>query len=900
MSKCSVLLVDGSSYFYRAFHALPPLINSKRQPTGAVYGVANMIKKLIKETNPTYVAIVFDAKGKTFRDDWYPEYKAHRSPTPPDLSIQFEPLIELLRAMNLPILTIPGVEADDVIATLATAAAKEELSVLISTGDKDIAQLVDDHISLINTMSNQYLTIEGVKQKFDVYPHQIVDYLTLIGDTSDNIPGVHKCGPKTAAKWIQQYETLDNIMLHADDITGKVGEYLRDALPHLPLSKQLVTLKKDVELPVSLHELTPKPYHLETLIPLLENFEFKAWLKEFNQSNDSIPRLIEPPKPSNSINKNNYEIILEESALKLWLQKLNHVPYFTIDTETTNLDPMLADLVGISFSIPSHESCYIPLNHEVGQQLDKSLVLDLLTPILTSQHPQKVGHNIKFSYLIFKNEGITLQGILNDTMLESYVLNSAEKRHDLDSIAQEYLHYKTITLEELAGKGAKQKAFNQIPIEEAARYATEGADACLRLHEVFVEKTDSTLKNLLDSMEIPLITVLGDMEYRGVLIDADTLFKQGERLKKRLAELEAEALIHAGQKFNLNSPSQLQVILFDKLQLPIIAKTPTGQPSTGEAVLQELAFDYPLPKIILEYRSLAKLVSTYIDALPKCIHPDTCRLHTSYNQAVTATGRLSSTNPNLQNIPIRNEEGKLIRQAFTAPPEHVILSADYSQIELRIMAHLSNDPTLCEAFRLGLDIHQATASEIFHRPLAEVTPEERQRSKAINFGLIYGMSSFGLAKQIGVSRHEADFFINYYFERYPYVKIYMDNIRHTAREQGYVETLFGRRLYLPDINHRNHLRQKAAERAAINAPMQGTAADIIKRAMIAIHHWLNESKELGIHMVMQVHDELVFEVPREHLAVAQKEIKRLMETTTELLVPIEVSMGYGENWGEAH
>ncbi len=895
--KTPLVLIDGSSYFFRAFHALPPLTNSKGQPTGAVYGVANMIKKLIKDYQPEDLAVVFDAKGKTFRDEWYPEYKAHRPPMPQELSSQFEPLIQLLQAMGLPILIVDGVEADDVIGTLARQATEQGLPVLISTGDKDMAQLVNQHVTLINTMNNYTMDVSGVKEKFGVGPEQIIDYLTLIGDAVDNVPGVTKCGPKTAVKWLTEYQTLDNLLEHAHDVGGKIGEYLRASIPQLPLSKKLVTIKIDLDLPLNLHELTPKPVNKQQLIELVRELEFKTWLKELlGQEENQAMLSAETNSP-----KSSYGLITNNEQLDQWLNKLESCDVFCIDAETTHLDFMLAELVGISFAIAKGEGVYIPLTHTDGSpQLNREEVLTALKPILENPAIEKIGQNIKYDYAVFKNHNITLAGIKYDTMLESYILNSSAGRHDMDSLALKYLGYKTISFEEIAGKGAKQLRFDQIPVDKAGFYAAEDADITLQLHHHLFPMLDPSLRRVFSEIEMPLIPVLANMERLGVLIDPITLQKHGDRLKERIQTLEEEAIQLAGKPFNLNSPKQLQEILFDEQKLPVISKTPTGQPSTAESVLQELAFDYRLAAVILEYRSLTKLVSTYIDALPKKINPQTHRVHTSYNQAVAATGRLSSSEPNLQNIPIRSEEGRLIRTAFIAPPGCVILAADYSQIELRIMAHLSQDENLLKAFANSWDIHAATASEIFQTPLDDVTHEQRRRAKAVNFGLIYGMSAFGLAKQIGVERQDAQYYIDTYFRRYPGVLDYMERTRKQAHQSGYVETLFGRRLYLPEINARNIMRQKAAERMAINAPMQGTAADIIKKSMLAFADWQGAQKNSQVNMIMQVHDELVFEVQQEAVESSKNIIRNLMEQTVKLSVPLVVSLGVGPNWDAAH
>ncbi|WP_454784744.1 DNA polymerase I [Legionella sp. WA2024007413] len=890
-----LILIDGSSYFFRAFHALPPLTNSKGQPTGAIYGVANMIKKLIKDYQPEELAVVFDAKGKTFRDDWYPEYKAHRPSMPQELNSQFEPLIQILEAMGLPILIIEGVEADDVIGTLARQATEQGISVVISTSDKDMAQLVNEHITLVNTMSNTIMGIEGVREKFGIIPEQMIDYLTLIGDSVDNIPGITKCGPKTAVKWLTEYQSLDNLIQHATEIGGKIGEYLREGIPHLSLSKKLVTIKTDVALPLSWGELKPKPMKKEQLIELTRQFEFKNWLKELLGEEESISA------NKSSISSTPYELITTNLQLNQLLNQLEESEEFCIAIETTSIEIMAAEIVGISLALKEGRCVYIPLTHLDGTtQLIREEVLTALKPILENPKIKKIGQNLKYDYAVLKNQGINLKGVYYDTMLESYVLNSASGRHDVESMALKYLGQKTIGYEEVAGKGAKQLRFDQVPVAKAAAYAAEEAVITLQLHNKLFSMIPESVQNVFNEIEMPLVPVLGDMERLGVLIDSITLEQHGNRLKERIHALEQEALQLAGRPFNLNSPKQLQEILFDSQKLPVIARTPTGQPSTAESVLQELAYDYRLAAVILEYRSLTKLVSTYIDTLPKKINPQTHRVHTSYNQAVAATGRLSSSEPNLQNIPIRSEEGRLIRTAFIAPENCLILAADYSQIELRIMAHLSQDENLLKAFARGWDIHTATASEIFQTPLDEVSSEQRRRAKAVNFGLIYGMSAFGLAKQIGVERQDAQYYIDTYFQRYPKVLEYMNRTRQQAHHQGYVETLFGRRLYLPEINARNMVRQKAAERTAINAPMQGTAADIIKKAMISIAHWQNEQKNPPAKMIMQVHDELVFEVQAQEIESSKKIIRELMEHTVELSIPLVVSIGIGPNWDAAH
>lgn len=892
-----LVLIDGSSYFFRAFHALPPLTNSKGQPTGAVFGVVNMVKRLIKDYHPEKIAVIFDAKGKTFRDEWYPQYKANRPPMPPELSSQFAPLLKLLQAMGLPVLIVEGVEADDVIGTLVKQAMAEHLPVVISTGDKDLAQLVNDKVTLINTMTNQILDPVGVQEKFGVTADQIIDYLALIGDVSDNIPGINKCGPKTAVKWLQAYQTIENLLEHLDEIGGKVGDHLRAGVEQLKLSKQLVALKTDVVLETTLNDLIPKPEDRETLMALVRELEFKSWLKvllnEAAQDN--------PPSSAQSEDTFEFEILTEIEPFHSWLKKISHCRSICLDTETTSLNAIEAELVGMSFALDSELPVYIPLSHQDGsRQLSRDLVLETLKPLLENPAIEKIGQNLKYDYTVLKNYNITLQGIQYDTMLESYILNSTASRHDMDSLALQYLGHKTISFSEVAGTGAKQLRFDQISVDKAAPYAAEDAAITLKLHQTLYPMMAPALQDVFHSIEMPLLTVLAEIERHGVLIDENTLAQHGQRLTAEMKALQAEAVQLAGKTFNLNSPKQLQEILFQEQQLPVISKTPTGQPSTAESVLQELAYEFRLPAVILQYRSLSKLVSTYIDALPKRINPRTGRVHTSYNQAVTATGRLSSSEPNLQNIPVRREEGRLIRKAFIAPQGQRLLAADYSQIELRIMAHLSQDRGLLHAFENGWDIHAATASEIFEIPLDSVSREQRRCAKAVNFGLIYGMSSFGLAKQIGVSREDAQSYINRYFQRYPGVLNYMERTRKHAHEQGYVETVFGRRLYLPEINSRNKMRQKAAERTAINAPMQGSAADIIKKAMLAISAWQKSENTASATMIMQVHDELVFEVQAQSVDSAQRTIRDLMENTVKLSVPLQVSIGIGRNWDEAH
>jgi len=889
-----LILVDGSSYLYRAFHAMPSFSNSKGFPTGAVYGVANMLRKLLAEYDPKQIAVVFDAKGKTFRDDLYDQYKANRPEMPQDLVMQIEPIHAIIRAMGIPLLMVDGVEADDVIGTLAKEAARHDLNTLISTGDKDFAQLVDKHITLVNTMTNSILNPITVKEKFGIPPELIIDYLALVGDTVDNIPGVPQVGPKTAVKWLQQYGSLDNIITHADEIKGKVGENLRSCLTQLPLARTLATIKLDVSLDTKVSDLQRQTPNKELLLKLYQDLEFKTWLSDL---------LEEKAEQNNQKKHAGYETILTEQQLDNWIQKLSLADLFAFDTETTSLNYMEAQIVGVSFAILPNSAAYIPLTHDypnAPQQLNREHVLEKLKPLLENAELKKIGQNIKYDMEVLANHGIRLQGIAYDTMLESYILDSSSNNHDMDSLALKYLGWRTIRFEDVAGKGAKQISFNQVSIEQAAPYAAEDADVTLQLHHALWPKLSKEpgLKHVFEDIEMPLVPVLAHIERNGVLIDAEKLKKQSNELEKRLFELEEQAYSHAGISFNLNSPKQLQEILFTKLELPVLQKTPTGQASTADAVLQELALDYPLPQVIIEYRSLSKLITTYTKRLPEQINPQTGRIHTSYNQTGAATGRLSSSDPNLQNIPVRMAEGRRIRQAFIAPPGYTLVSADYSQIELRIMSHISQDPALLNAFERNLDIHQATAAEVLGIPLDQVTPDQRRSAKAINFGLIYGMSAFGLARQLGTDRQTAQEYIDRYFARYPMVKAYMENTRAQAHDQGFVETLSGRRLYLPDINSSQIMRQKAAERTAINAPLQGTAADIIKRAMIKIEHWLQNSK-IDAKMIMQVHDELVFEVAEAEVKSTMEMIRQHMMNAAELKVPLLVSIGAGENWDAA-
>ena len=894
-----LLLVDGSSYLYRAFHVpnLQRLTNSRGEPTGAVYGVINMLRSLLSEYDPELIAVVFDARGKTFRHELYADYKANRPSMPEELAAQVEPLHALVRAMGLPLLQVEGVEADDVIGTLAAQASDAGMHTVISTGDKDMAQLVDEHVTLVNTMSNTTLDTAGVMDKFGVTPVQIIDFLALTGDSSDNIPGVPKCGPKTAARWLAEHGTLEALMAHAEEVKGKVGEHLRASLEQLPLARELTTIRRDVSLKETPQSLKRQAPDAETLRTLYTRLDFRRWLEELGASGD------DPAAPA--AQQADYETVLEADRLDDWLARLEAAGEFAFDTETTSLDYMAARIVGVSFAVTAGEAAYVPLAHDypdAPQQLEREQVLEKLRPLLESKECKKIGHHIKYDRNVLANHGIILDGIGADTMLESYVLASTATRHDMDSVAHTYLGHTTIKYEEVAGKGSKQLSFNEVPLETAAPYAAEDADITLRLHQAMWPKltAEAGLAAIFNDIELPLVTVLSDMEQAGVAIDTDMLARQGRELNKRIAEIEAEAHREAGQAFNLGSPKQIQALLYDKLQLPVLAKTPKGAPSTAESVLAELALDYPLPRLILEYRSLSKLVSTYIDKLPEQVNPDTGRVHTSYHQAVATTGRLSSSDPNLQNIPVRTEEGRRIRQAFVPRQGCRLLAADYSQIELRIMAHLSSDAGLLAAFSAGEDVHRATAAEVFGEPPEGVTAEQRRSAKAINFGLIYGMSAFGLARQLGIARGAAQEYIDRYFERYPGVQDYMETTRARAREQGYVETVFGRRLHLPDIKARNAARRQAAERTAINAPMQGTAADIIKRAMIELHGWINTQRKLDITMIMQVHDELVFEVATADMDAAQTSITRVMVAAAELKVPLVVDVGTGSNWDEAH
>jgi len=925
-TKTPLILVDGSSYLYRAYHALPPLTNSKGVPTGAVKGVINMMRRLQKDYPQSTVVVVFDAKGKTFRDDIYSDYKAHRPPMPDDLRVQIEPIHNIIRAMGLPMLIVDGVEADDVIGTLAVQATAAKQPVIISTGDKDIAQLVNEHITMINTMNNSTLDREGVIEKFGIPPELIIDYLALLGDKSDNIPGVPGVGEKTALGLLQGIGGLDDIYARLDEVAGLAFRGAKTMSPKLEehrklayLSYLLATIKTDVEMPMQLGELENGEPDQAQLLSLFRDMEFKTWIEEsLAGSTETGEKGKESPATAaasedatevasevvrEEINKD-YQTILTEADFDIWIDKIKAAELVAVDTETTSLDYMRAQLVGISLAAAPGEAAYIPFGHDylgAPEQLSQEFVLEKIKPLLEDAAIAKVGQNLKYDMSVLAQHGIDLQGVAFDTMLESYVLDSVATRHDMDSLALKYLDEETIKFADVAGKGAAQITFNQVPLEQAGPYASEDADITLRLHNRLWPKVsaEATLKTVFDEIELPLIPVLSRIERTGALVDDTLLFQQSQELSERLAELETQAWDLAGQQFNLASPKQLGEILFEKLEIPILKKTAKGAPSTKEEVLQELALDYPLPKVILEHRGLAKLKSTYTDKLPVMINPVTGRIHTSYHQAGTATGRLSSSDPNLQNIPIRTAEGRRVRQAFIAKPGCVLVAADYSQVELRIMAHLSEDPSLLAAFNAGQDIHRATAAEVFDVETEAVTTEQRRSAKAINFGLIYGMSAFGLARQLGINRKQAAEYIELYFARYPGVQNYMNNIRYTAAENGYVETIFGRRLYLPEINSRNGMRRQAAERTAINAPMQGTAADIIKRAMISVDSWL-QCSDLQSRMIMQVHDELVLEVPESELEAVKQGLVERMESAAELLVPLVVDVGVGDNWDEAH
>ncbi len=916
MSARKLVLVDGSSYLYRAFHALPPLTNSKGEPTGAVLGVLNMLNKLLKDEAPERVAVVFDAPGRTFRDDLFDQYKAHRPPMPDDLRAQVQPLLDAVAAMGLPLLRISGVEADDVIGTLAKRGAESGFDVLISTGDKDMAQLVGPQIELINTMSNLRLDRVGVKVKFDVFPEQIVDYLALIGDASDNIPGIKGVGPKTAAKWLNQYHTLDTLLEHAAEIPGKVGENLRNDLAGLELSRKLATIDAALDVGTTPEDLRAGEPDVPRLRELYTRLELRLLLKSLESAATASGTETVAPTgvgilmpgerlgASGVVQTRHYEKILEQARLDAWLAKIDAAPLVSFDTETDSLNYLSARIVGLSIAVTPGEAAYVPLAHDYAgapPQLDRDRVLAALKPWLENSQKPKLGHHLKYDMHVLANYGIAIAGQRYDSMLESYVLNSVANRHDMDSAAERYLGIKTIHFEDVAGKGAKQITFNQVDVDRATEYAAEDADVTLQLHRALWPQIEALpkLATLYETIEQPLVAVLYRMERAGVLVDRQLLKAQSAELSSRMLELEQQAHGEAESPFNLDSPKQLQEILFGKLGIPVMRKTPTGQPSTAEDVLEELAETYALPKLILEYRGVAKLRSTYTEKLPEQIDPQTGRIHTSYHQAVAATGRLSSTDPNLQNIPIRTPEGRRIRQAFIAAPGFRLVAADYSQIELRIMAHLSADAALLRAFAEERDIHQATAAEVLGVPLASVDADQRRSAKAVNFGLIYGMSAFGLARQLGISRGDAQKYVDLYFERYPGVKRYMDETRQQARETGYVETVFGRRLYLPEIQSRNQALRQYAERSAINAPMQGTAADIIKRAMIDVDGWL-QSSHVPARLIMQVHDELVLEVAEAEILHVARELRERMVRAADLKVPLKVDIGVGKNWDEAH
>ncbi|MGE5526161.1 MAG: DNA polymerase I [Rhodospirillaceae bacterium] len=903
----TLLLVDGSSYLYRAFHALPDLRNRQGEPTGAIYGVLNMLRKLHKDVRADYSACVFDAKGKTFRDDLYADYKANRPPMPDDLSRQTQPLCDAIAAMGWPLLTVDGVEADDVIGTLARQAEREGMRVIISTGDKDMAQLVSDAVTLVNTMSNETLDVDGVRKKFGVPPGLIIDYLALVGDSIDNVPGVDKVGPKTAAKWITQFGSLDGVIAHANEVSGVVGENLRRVVDWLPRGRQLLSIKCDVPLAVTVAELAPRPEDREKLSALFNRFEFKSWLRELQgETNAAAPAAAPAVEESRALERTtecDYECVLTEEQLNAWALKLEGAELTAFDTETTSIDPFKADIVGLSFSVESRCGAYVPVGHRytgAPEQLTLEKVLARLKPWLEDPQHAKVGQNIKFDMHVLANQGVKLDGVQHDTLLQSYVLES-HKSHDMDNLAERHLNLRTITYDEVTGKGANRIPFEQVPVERATEYAAEDADVTLRLHEVLFPHIDRDEKScrVYREIEMPVMHVLQRMEHHGVLLDLDLLADLSRDFGAKMVSIESRAHELAGQPFNLNSPKQIQDILFDKHKLPVLKKTPSGTPSTDEDVLAQLALDHPLPKLILEFRGLAKLKSTYTDKLGEMINRRTGRVHTCYGQAVAVTGRLSSSDPNLQNIPIRTAEGRRIREAFIAGPGCHIVSADYSQIELRIMAHISGDANLLRAFELGEDIHRATAAEVFGLELAAVSGEQRRYAKAINFGLIYGMSAFGLARQLDIERSAAQQYMDRYFARYPGVAQYMQRTRETAREQGYVETVFGRKLFLPEIRSSSPARRQAAERAAINAPMQGTAADLIKMAMIKVDEWIT-TERLATRLIMQVHDELVLEVPDAELDTVRAALPRLMGSVGQLSVPLLVEVGCGRNWDEAH
>jgi len=893
-----LVLIDGSSYLYRAFHALPPLTNSQGEPTGALHGVLTMIQKLLREEQPAHVAVVFDAPGKTFRDELYAEYKANRPPMPDDLRSQVQPILDAVAAMGLPLLRVEGVEADDVIGTLCKQAANNGLTVLVSTGDKDLAQLVNDKVTLINTMNDSRMDRDGVKAKFDVYPEQIVDYLALVGDTSDNIPGVPMVGAKTAAKWLNQYASADSIVENSEEIKGKVGDSLRNSVEQLRLSQDLATIRSDLDLGIGISDLSPAVPDTARLRELYGHFELRSLLGQLDEENEQPARAVE------NSDETDYETVLTWDAFDRWFEKINHAELTAFDTETTSINYMQAEIVGLSLAVVANEAAYIPLAHDypgAPDQLPRDEVLQRLRNWLQDDSKKKVGHHLKYDAHILARYDIALRGMQFDSMLESYVLNSVATRHDMDSVARHYLGRETIHYEDVAGKGVKQLTFNQIDLATAAPYAAEDADITLQLHQTLWKQLGqhAALRRVYEEIEQPLVPILLEMEETGVLVDRQMLNTQSGELARKMIELEARAHDLAGGPFNLSSPKQLQEILFEQLELPIIRKTPKGQPSTAEDVLIELAGEYELPAVIIDFRSVSKLKSTYTDKLPLQIAASTGRIHTSYHQAVAATGRLSSTDPNLQNIPIRTPEGRRIRQAFIAPEGQVLLAADYSQIELRIMAHLSADPGLMNAFADEQDVHRATAAEVFGLSPTDVSDDQRRSAKAINFGLMYGMSAFGLAKQLGITRGEAQEYVDLYFDRYPGVKTYMDDIREKASADGFVETVYGRRLYLPEINARNANRRQYAERTAINAPMQGTAADIIKKAMISVQQWLHDEQP-GARMIMQVHDELVFEVDENKVDGVRDRVIAIMSDAATLCVPLKVDAGIGKNWDEAH
>ena len=885
-----VILIDGSSYLYRAYHALPPLMSSKNQPTGAIRGVISMVKKILSDHPSSPLAVIFDAKGKTFRHEMYKEYKANRPPMPEDLVKQIEPINSIIKALGIKLVSVEGVEADDVIGTLANEASKLGLDTVISTGDKDMTQLVNEHIRIVNTMSGELLDEDGVEKKFGVKPELIIDYLALVGDTSDNVPGVEKVGPKTAVKWLVDYGNLEGIISNSKKISGKVGENLRNGLDQLLLSKELVTIKKDVPLEVGIKDLSVGEEEKELLKKIYTELEFKTWLEEEG-----------PIKKAQKEEKTQYDLVTDEKQLNKWISKIKKSPLLVLDTETTGLEYMDVKLVGLSLSIQSGEAAYIPIGHNQGGQLPEALVLTKLKPVLESKKTKIIGQNIKFDRNILSRYGINLDSIENDTMLMSYVLHSTASRHNLDALAQYYLDYKTTTFEEVAGKGAKQITFDLVPIDQALHYASEDADITFRLYKKLKSNLDKqpVLSDLLEKIEIPLIKVLSDMEQTGTLVNDKVLKALSRNFSRRISKLEEEAYKLAGEEFNLGSPKQLQEIFFEKLDYPIVQKTPGGQPSTAENVLQQLSQDYDLPKIILEHRTLSKLKSTYTDKLPLQISKTTGRIHTSFHQAVTTTGRLSSSDPNLQNIPIRTEDGRRIRQAFEAPKGYQIISADYSQIELRVMAHLSKDEGLIRAFKEGEDVHTRTASEVFGVTLKEVDSDQRRSAKAINFGLIYGISAFGLGRQLGINRNLAAEYMDIYFSRYPEVRRYMEKIKSDVKKTGFVETLYGRRLHLPDISTGNAIRRQAAERAAINAPVQGTAADIMKKAMLLVNGSL-KSSGVDAKLILQVHDELVVESRKKDSKRVSEILKTSMSEAAKLLVPLEVEIGSGKNWDQAH